>query len=153
MLESPLTKFICSNNQGKEENLMGTKPALKNGHGDELSENQQSPCVTHFKKWSQIGECLLCEALGEDVSSFLCRWEILQRYHQLMHQAPDVMHVSLNVLCPLSFFCINVNIYWNLIVTPNYSGWIKCKTKFSKNALQPHTLCRCSHCSSMLSLS
>ena len=81
---------------------MGTKPPLKNGHGEKYeSEYQPSPCVTHSKKGSHIGECLLCEALGEYINSLLCRWEILQRYHPLMHQAPDVVHVYLNVIGPL----------------------------------------------------
>ena len=66
-------KFISPCNQGKEENLMGAKPPLYNGHGAKSeSEYQPSPCVTHSEKGSRIGECLLCEALGEDVSSLLC---------------------------------------------------------------------------------
>ena len=34
--------------------------------------------------------------------------------------------------------------------TPNNCGWIKCKSKFPKNTLQPHTLCSCIHCSPVL---
>ena len=72
---------------------MGTKPPLKNGHGANINEFQKSPCVTHSKKGSLVFECLLCEALGEYANYFLCIWEILQGYHLLMHQAPNVVHV------------------------------------------------------------
>ena len=65
---------------------------------------QPSPCLTQSKKGSHIGECILCEALGENVSSFLYRWEILQRYHLLMHQALDVVHVYITKLGPLSMY-------------------------------------------------
>ena len=58
------------------------------------SEWYPSPCITHSKKRSHIGECLLYEALGENVSSLLCRWEILQGYHLIMHQDLDVVTVS-----------------------------------------------------------
>ena len=44
-----------------------------------------------------IGEGLLCKTLGENVNSFLCKWEILQGYHLIMHQDLDVVHVYLNV--------------------------------------------------------
>ena len=41
------------------------------------SEWYTSPCITKSNNGSHIGECILCEALGENVSSFLYRWEIL----------------------------------------------------------------------------
>ena len=63
---------------------------------------QPSTCLTHSKKGSHIGECILCEALGENVSSLLYRWEILQCYHLIMHQDTDVVHVYLNVFGPMS---------------------------------------------------
>ena len=116
------------------------------------SEYQSSPCVTHSKEWPQIDECILCESLGEDVNSLLCMWEILQWYHLLMHQDPDVVHVYLYVIGPISMYWISGNIYFTFIFTPNDSGWIKCKTKLSNNALQPHTLCSCVHSSSILGL-
>ena len=82
---------------------MGTKPPLKNGHGEKYeSEYKPSLCVTQSKNIYQIGECILYEALGENVSSFLHKWEILQGYHLIMHQAPNVVHVYLNVFGPLS---------------------------------------------------
>ena len=88
--------------QGKEENLMGTKPPLKNGHGEKYgSEYNPSPCVTHSKKGSHIGECILYEALREDVSNLLRRWAIVQRHHLLIHQAPDEVHVYLYDLGPM----------------------------------------------------
>ena len=76
----------------------------------------------HSKKIPRIGECLFCEALGENVSSFLCRWVILQGYHLLMHQDPHVVHVYLNVFGPLSLYWISGNLDFTLIVTPNYFG-------------------------------
>ena len=38
----------------------------------------KSPSFTHPKKISRVGEGLLCENLGENVSSLLGGWEILQ---------------------------------------------------------------------------
>ena len=116
-------------------------------------EYHQSPCVTHSKKWSQIGEWIFCEYLGEYVSSLLCRWEILQWYHMLIHQDPNVVNVYLYVIGPLSLHYINGNLDFTFIVTPNDSGWTECKSNFSKNTLQPHTLCSCVHWSSVLGLS
>ena len=102
---------------------MGAKPPLENGHGVKYkSEWKPSPCVTHSKKISHIGECILCEALGENDNNFLCRWAILQGYQLVMHQAPDVVHVYLNVFGPLSLHNISGNIDCTLIVTPNYCG-------------------------------
>ena len=102
---------------------MGTKPPLKNGHGEKYkSEYQPSPCFIHSKNGSQIGECLLCEALGENVSNLLRRWEILKGYHLIMHQVLNVVHVYLNVFGPFSLHYINGNIYCTLIITPNYCG-------------------------------
>ena len=83
------------------------------------SEYHPSPCLTHSKKVSQIGECLLCEALGENFSSLLCRWEILQGYHLIMHQDPDVVHVYLNLFGTMYLHWISRNIYFTLIFTPN----------------------------------
>ena len=58
---------------------MGTKPPLSNRYGVKYeSEYQSSPCVIHSNNLSQIGEFLLCEALGEDVNSLLYRRAILQ---------------------------------------------------------------------------
>ena len=74
-------------------------------------EYQPSPCVTHFKKGSHIGEFFLYEALGENASSLLYRWEILQGYHLIMHQALDVVHVYLNLFGPLFLQWICGNIY------------------------------------------
>ena len=48
---------------------------------------------------------------------------------------------------------VSGNIYFTFIVTRNDNGWIKWKTKFSNNSLQPHTLCTCIHCSYVLDLS
>ena len=102
---------------------MGTKPPINNGHGEKYeSEYQPSPRVTHSKKGSQIGECLLCEALGEDVSNFLCRWAILQGYRMCMHQAPYVVHVYINVISHMSLHWISGNLDFTLIVTPNGCG-------------------------------
>ena len=101
---------------------------------------------------TQICESILCEALGEDVHSFICRWEILQWYHLLMHQDPDVVHVYLNVLGRIYLYWIGGCLDCTFIFTPNDSGWIKWKTKFSKNALQPHRSCSCIHYSYVLSL-
>ena len=70
-----------------------------------------------------------------------------------MHQAFDVVHVYLNVLGIFSMNWISGNIYFTFIVTPNYYGWIKCKSKFPKNTLQPHTLCSCIHYYYILDLS
>ena len=53
------------------------------------SEWYPSPCITHSNNGSQIGEFILCEALGENVSCFLCRWAILQGYHLIMHLSLD----------------------------------------------------------------
>jgi len=78
--------------------------------------------ITHSKNGSQIGEVLLCKTLGENVSSLLCRWEIPQGYHLIMHQASNVVHVYLNVFGPLSLHWICVNIDFTLIVTPNDCG-------------------------------
>ena len=66
------------------------------------SEYQPSPCVSHSKKGSQIGECLVYESLGENDRSLLCKWEMVQGYHLIMHQDPDVVHVYLNFFGPLS---------------------------------------------------
>ena len=85
-------------------------------------EYQPSPFFTHSKKGFEIGEFLLYEALGENVSSLLCRWEILQGYHLIMHQALDVVHVYLNVFVPMSLHWIDVNIYCTFITTPNDRG-------------------------------
>ena len=71
---------------------------------------------------SHIGQGILCEALNENVSSFLCRWEILQGYHLIMHQDPDVVHVYINVFVFLSLHWIIQNLYFTVIVTPNYRG-------------------------------
>ena len=86
------------------------------------SEYKPSPCVTHSNNGSQIGECLLCESLGENVSSLLCKWTILQGYHLIMHQASDVVHVHLNVFGAMSLHWICGNIYFTFIVTPNDCG-------------------------------
>ena len=86
---------------------MGTKPPLKNGHGEKCeSEFQPSPCVTHSNKGYHIGECILCESLGEYVISLLCKWETLQSYNLVMHQALDVVHMNINVLGTLSLYWI-----------------------------------------------
>ena len=125
----------------------------KNGHWEKYeSEYQPSPCLTHSKNISHVGECLLCESLGENVSIFLYIWVILQGYHLITHQALDVVHVYLNVFSPLSLHWIYGNIYFTFIFTPNDYGWIKCKSKFPKNTLQPHTLYSCIHYSSVLGL-
>ena len=58
--------------------------------------------LSHHHVSPTPGESHLTKFLGEDVSSFLCKWLILQRYHLVMHQDPDVVHVYLNVLGPLS---------------------------------------------------
>ena len=81
-----------------------------------------SPCITHSKNISHLGEGLLYETLGENVGSFLCRWAILQGYHLIMHQAPDVVHVYINVFGSLSLHWIHGNIYSTFIVTLNDYG-------------------------------
>ena len=48
------------------------------------TNRSKSPSFTHAKKISQVGEGLLCEKLGESVSSLLDGWEILQSYHPIM---------------------------------------------------------------------
>ena len=102
---------------------MGTKPPLKNGHGEKHeSEYQPSTCVTHSKKGYQIGECILCEALGENVSSLPCRWATLQGYHMFVHQDHDVVHVYINVFGPLSLHWISGNIDFTFSITPNDFG-------------------------------
>ena len=65
-------------------------------------EWKPSPCMIHPNNRSQVGEGLLYEALGKNVSNFLCKWEILQGYHLIIYQALDVVHVYLNVFGPLS---------------------------------------------------
>ena len=82
---------------------MGTKPPIKIGNGAKTYEIEWYPslCIIHSHKGSQIGECLLYEALSENVSSLIYKWEILQSYHLIMHQALDVLHVYLNVFGPM----------------------------------------------------
>ena len=66
-------------NQGKEGKPHGTKPSLKNGHGaGPTINNRKLPSFTHPKQISQLGEGLLCETLGKNISSLLGGWEILQ---------------------------------------------------------------------------
>ena len=50
------------------------------------------------------------------------RWEILQGYHLIMHQALDVVHVYLNMFGPLYLHWISVNISCTFIITPNECG-------------------------------
>ena len=65
-------------NQGKEGKPHGTKPSLKNGHGSGPTiNNNKLPSFTHPKQISQVGEGLLCEILGKNISSLLSGWEIL----------------------------------------------------------------------------
>ena len=40
--------------------------------------SRKSPSITNPKKISQVNEGLLCESLGENVSSLLSGWAILQ---------------------------------------------------------------------------
>ena len=66
-------------NRGKEGKPQGTKPSLKNGHGVGPTTNKRKlPSFTHPKKISQVGEGLLYEILGKNISSLLGGWEILQ---------------------------------------------------------------------------
>ena len=103
---------------------METKPPLKKWRWSQKYESEwhPSPYITHSKKGSQIGEGLLCEAFGENVSSFLYIWEILQGYFLIMHQALGVVHVYINVFVFLSLHWISRNLYFTFIVTPNYRG-------------------------------
>ena len=48
---------------------MGLKPA---------TNSRKSPSFTHPKKISKVGEGLLSESLGENISSLLSGWAILQ---------------------------------------------------------------------------
>ena len=66
-------------NQGKEGKPPGTKPSLKNGHGAGTAKTKiKLPSFTHPKKISQVGEGLLYESLGENVSSLLNGWVMLR---------------------------------------------------------------------------
>ena len=66
-------------NRGKEGKPHGTKPSLKNGHGAGPEKNNRKlPSFTHPKKISQLGEGILYEILGKNISSLLSGWEILQ---------------------------------------------------------------------------
>ena len=66
-------------NRGKEEKPHGTKPYLKNGHRVGTSINNiKLPSFTHLKQISQVGEGLLSESLGKNISSLLDGWAILQ---------------------------------------------------------------------------
>ena len=66
-------------NRGKEGKPHGTKPSLKNGHGDGPAiNNSKLPSFTHPKQRSQVGEGLLSEILGKNISSLLGGWAILQ---------------------------------------------------------------------------
>ena len=65
-------------NRGKEEKHHGTKPSLKNGHGAGPATNSiKLPSYTHPKKISQVGEGLLSEILGKNISSLLNGWALL----------------------------------------------------------------------------
>ena len=66
-------------NRGKEGKPHGTKPSLKNGHGVGASiNNSKLPSFTYPKQRSQVGEGLLCESLGKNISSLLGGWAKLQ---------------------------------------------------------------------------
>ena len=66
-------------NQGKEGKPHGTKPSLKNGNGHiPATNNIKLPSFTHPKQISQVGEGLLSESLGKNISSLLGGWAILQ---------------------------------------------------------------------------
>ena len=66
-------------NRGKEGKPHGTKPSLKNGNGDRPTKNNiKLPSFTHPKQISQVGEGLLNEILGKNISSLLGGWAILQ---------------------------------------------------------------------------
>ena len=71
---------------GKEGKPNGTKHSLKNGHGAGPAINKiKLPPFNHPKKISQVGEGLLCESLGKNISSLLGGWAILQQNHPVMH--------------------------------------------------------------------
>ena len=66
-------------NRGKEGKPHETKPSLKNGHGVRPAINKiKLPSFTHPKQISQVGEGILSESLGKNISSFLSGWAILQ---------------------------------------------------------------------------
>ena len=66
-------------NRGKEGKPHGTKTSLKNGHGaGPAINNNKLPSCTHPKQRYQVGEVLLCESLGKNISSLLGGWAILQ---------------------------------------------------------------------------
>ena len=66
-------------NQGKEGKPHGIKPSLKNGHGARpIENNKKLPSFTHPKQISQVGEGLLSESLGKNISNLLGGWAILQ---------------------------------------------------------------------------
>ena len=73
-------------NRGKEGKPHGIKPPLKNGHGaGPETNNIKLPSFTHPKQRSQVGEGLLCEILGKNISSLLGGWAILQSDYPVMH--------------------------------------------------------------------
>ena len=66
-------------NRGKEGKPHGTKPSLKNGHGAGPATNKiKLPSFIDPKQRSQVGEGILSEILGKNISSFLDGWAILQ---------------------------------------------------------------------------
>ena len=57
-------------NRGKEGKPHGTKPSLKNGHEvGPATNNTKLPSFIHPKQISQVGEGLVCESLGKNISS------------------------------------------------------------------------------------
>ena len=66
-------------NRGKEGKPHETKPSLKNGHGaGPATNNSKLPSFTHPKQIFEVGEGLLYESLGKNISNLLGGWEILQ---------------------------------------------------------------------------
>jgi hypothetical protein len=95
--------------RGKRENLMGKTPPqstmLKKKERQLLGN-----CVLHSKMVMQKVEFLLSESLGEDVDSLFRGRTVLQVNDPVMNQLSDVMHMDLDVFCPLSLHWVSAKL-------------------------------------------
>jgi hypothetical protein len=78
---------------------------------------------------------MLSECLGEDVDNLFRGRTILQIDDLVMNQLSNVMHMDLDVFCPLSLHWVSAKLQSALVVAPNDNWTMELDTKLSEEVL------------------